>query len=256
MLSKNLIKYVQSLDDKKNRQAEGVFLVEGEKSVQELLASDFEVEILVITEEFYQKNYPLIASKSIRIETANATELAKAGTLKTNDAALAVVKTKPNDFLCVEGEQYALVLDDVRDPGNLGTIIRIADWYGIEKIICSNSSTDWYSPKVIAASKGSFTRVRGYYCHLADYLAKQANQPIYGTFMAGQNVHKMVFAPSGYLVMGNESNGISNTVEAFVNQRITIPRWGPAESLNVGIATALVCDNLRRGEAARPDFEV
>ena len=247
MLSKNLIKHTQSLADKKNRQAEGVFLVEGQKSVQELLVSDFEVETLVITEDFYQQNYLLLDSKTIRIETATAAELAKAGTLKTNDAALAVVKTKPNDFLCVEGQEYALVLDDVRDPGNLGTIIRIADWYGISKIICSNSSTDWYNPKVIAASKGSFTRVRGYHCNLTEYLEKQTNQPIYGTFMAGQNLHQTVFATSGYVVLGNESNGISEVVEAFVNQRITIPRWGAAESLNVGIAAALVCDNLRRG---------
>jgi TrmH family RNA methyltransferase len=164
---------------------------------------------------------------------------------------LAVVKTKPNDFLYAEKQEYVLVLDDIRDPGNLGTIIRIADWYGITKIICSLTTTDWYNPKVIAASKGSFTRVRGYYVELDMYLEKvrttEQGTRIYGTFLEGKNIHQTTFAEAGYIVMGNESNGISPSVETFITQKITIPRFGGAESLNVGIAAAVVLDNWRRG---------
>jgi TrmH family RNA methyltransferase len=142
------------------------------------------------------------------------------------------------------------VLDDIRDPGNLGTILRIADWYGIRKLICSSSTADVYNPKVISASKGSFTRVEWYYCELNAYL-KERSVPVYGAFLDGANVHTHGFEKSGYIVLGNEANGISFEVEQLVSQRITIPRFGGAESLNVGIATAIICDNLRRKEADR-----
>jgi RNA methyltransferase, TrmH family len=234
MLSKNVVKYLNSLQLKKYRQEHGSFLVEGAKSVVELLASDFELE-----------------KQPFRVEIATPDELSRVGTLQTNDAALAVVKTKPNDFLYAEKQEYVLVLDDIRDPGNLGTIIRIADWYGITKIICSLTTTDWYNPKVIAASKGSFTRVHGYYTDLVNYLEKVRNTEhgtsIYGTFLEGKNIHQTTFADTGYIVMGNESNGISPIVETFITQKITIPRFGGAESLNVGIAAAVVLDNWRRG---------
>ncbi|WP_428662679.1 TrmH family RNA methyltransferase [Runella sp.] len=250
MLSKNLIKYLHSLQLKKYRQEHNTFLVEGAKSVLELLASDFQIESVVTTDIFYKENSQKLDKQPFRVEIATADELSRAGTLQTNDAALAVVKTKPNDFLYAEKGEYVLVLDDIRDPGNLGTIIRIADWYGITKIICSLTTTDWYNPKVIAASKGSFTRVRGYYTELAAYLEKVRNTEqgtgVYGTFLEGKNIHQTTFTDTGYIVMGNESNGISPTVEKFVSQKITIPRFGGAESLNVGIAAAVVLDNLQR----------
>jgi TrmH family RNA methyltransferase len=226
-------------------------LVEGAKSVVELLASDFEIEMLVATDAFYKENTQKFDKQPFRVEIATPDELSRVGTLQTNDAALAVVKTKPNDFLYAEKQEYVLVLDDIRDPGNLGTIIRIADWYGITKIICSLTTTDWYNPKVIAASKGSFTRVRGYYVELDMYLEKvrttEQGTRIYGTFLEGKNIHQTTFAEAGYIVMGNESNGISPSVETFITQKITIPRFGGAESLNVGIAAAVVLDNWRRG---------
>lgn len=250
MLSKNVVKYLNSLQLKKYRQEHGSFLVEGAKSVVELLASDFEIEMLVATDAFYKENTQKFDKQPFRVEIAAPDELSRVGTLQTNDAALAVVKTKPNDFLYAEKQEYVLVLDDIRDPGNLGTIIRIADWYGITKIICSPTTTDWYNPKVIAASKGSFTRVRGYYTELDLYLEKVRSTDdgtsIYGTFLEGKNIHETTFADTGYIVMGNESNGISPTVETFVTQKITIPRFGGAESLNVGIAAAVVLDNWRR----------
>lgn len=250
MLSKNVVKYLNSLQLKKYRQENGSFLVEGAKSVVELLASDFEIEMLVTTDAFYKENTQKFDKQPFRVEIATPDELSRVGTLQTNDAALAVVKTKPNDFLYAEKREYVLVLDDIRDPGNLGTIIRIADWYGITKIICSPTTTDWYNTKVIAASKGSFTRVRGYYTELDTYLEKvrsmEQETRIYGTFLEGKNIHQTTFAEAGYIVMGNESNGISPAVENFITQKITIPRFGGAESLNVGIAAAVVLDNWRR----------
>jgi RNA methyltransferase, TrmH family len=246
MLSKNLSKYINSLQIKKYRQENGTFLVEGAKSVLELLNSDFEIEMIVSTPLFYDSNTPLFTNCHCRIELATTDELSKAGSLQSNDNCLAVVKTKENAFLCANPSEFVLVLDDIRDPGNLGTIIRIADWYGISKIVCSETTTDWYNPKAISATKGSFTRVNAFYTNLDEYLTKLPNDIIYGTFMDGQSVHKTKFSTSGYIVMGNESNGISADIERFITQKITIPRFGQAESLNVGIATAIVLDNLRR----------
>ncbi|HAO50823.1 MAG TPA: RNA methyltransferase [Runella sp.] len=248
MLSKNVLKYLTSLQQKKYRQEYGAFLVEGAKSVLELLASDFEVEMVVATDKFYKENTRSLEKQPFRVEIATPDELVRAGTLQSNDAALAVVKTKSNDFLYAEEGEYVLVLDDIRDPGNLGTMIRIADWYGIRKMVCSLTTTDWYNPKVVAASKGSFTRVQGFYTDLGAYfegrLASEVS--VYGTFLEGKNIHQITFAKTGYIVMGNESNGIGSEVEKFVTDKITIPRFGEAESLNVGIATAIVLDNWRR----------
>ncbi len=252
MLSKNLSKYIQSLHQKKNRLTEGAFLVEGAKSVQEVLASDFRVEVLVMTEAFYKENPTQPDHQRPRLEIATADELTRAGTLETNNAALAVVRTKENRPLVADAGEFMLVLDDIRDPGNLGTILRIADWYGIQKIACSETTADVYNPKVIAASKGSFTRVRWWYGDLVDFFAtshstiQSFNQSIYGAFLDGDDVHQTVFGAGGYVVMGNESNGIRPELEAVITRRITIPRYGAAESLNVGIATAVILDNLQR----------
>lgn len=247
MLSKNLSKYIQALHQKKHRQAEGAFLVEGAKSVQEVLTSDFQVEVLVATAAFYKENERLPDHQRPRLEIVTADELTHVGTLESNNAALAVVRTKENRPLVAEAGEYVLVLDTIRDPGNLGTILRIADWYGIHKLICSETTADIYNPKVIAASKGSFTRVHWWYGDIARLLSQQPGPPVavYGTFLDGDDVHQTHFAPTGYVVMGNESNGVSPELEALVTQRITIPRYGGAESLNVGIATAVILDNLR-----------
>ena len=248
MLSKNRIKYINSLKIKKYRQLSQSFIVEGAKSVLELLSSDFTIEFVLATSEFQQK-YSTISSKHKTLfETVTLQELQGLGSFQTNDSCLAVAKTKQNDFLCAENKEYVLVLDDVSDPGNLGTIIRIADWYGIKKIICSETTTDLYNPKVIAASKGSFTRIKAYYTNLPEFLAENARQQnIIGAFLDGDSIYDHAFsADGGYIVMGNESNGVGKEVEFFVTQRITIPRVGDAESLNVGIAAAVMLDNLRR----------
>ncbi|GAB3273867.1 RNA methyltransferase [Larkinella harenae] len=246
MLSKSLSKYIQSLHQKKYRQEHGAFLVEGSINVLELCASNYQIELLLVTEDFYRENGPQLDKQRTRLEIVTADELKRVGSLVVNDSSLAVAKTKENHFLSADPDEFVLMLDDIRDPGNLGTIIRIADWYGIRKLICSPSTADVYNPKVISASKGSFTRVEWYYCPLSTYLSERAGQPVFGAFLDGANVHTQVFGKSGYIILGNEANGISEEVERFVNQRITIPRYGQAESLNVGIATAVICDNLRR----------
>ena len=254
MLSKNKLKYIQSLHQKKYRQQEGAFLVEGATSVLEVLRSDFEIDLLLTTESFYKENLPGTDHQRTPVEIVSVADLERAGTLASNNAALAVVKTKENRPLLAQPGEFALILDDVRDPGNLGTILRIADWYGVQKIICSETTADVYNPKVISASKGSFTRVQWWYGNLIAFLqggqlAAGQPMPVYGAFLDGADVHKQAFGPAGgYLVMGNESNGISPGVAQFVTQRITIPRYGGAESLNVGIATAVLLDNMRQGK--------
>ncbi len=248
MLSKSRSQFIRSLHQKKFRQEHGQFLVEGAKSVQEVLASDFQVEQVLATEAFYKENVLGADHQRTPVEIVSADELTRIGTLESNNAALAVVKTSENRPLLAEPHEIVLILDDIRDPGNLGTILRIADWYGITKVICSETTAEVYNPKVISASKGSFTRVRWYCTDLVDYLQqKTARMPVYGAFLGGQNVHTLPFDPAGgYLIMGNEANGIRSELHSFVTQQITIPRFGEAESLNVGIATAVILDNWRR----------
>jgi TrmH family RNA methyltransferase len=247
MFSKQQQKYVQSLQIKKYRQEHQRFLVEGAKSVQELLKSDLETELLLCTPKFFIENEKLL--KKISVEQISQTELEKLGTMQSNDAALAVVKMRKSEVLIAQENEFVLVLDDIRDPGNLGTILRIADWYGIKKVICSDSTVDFYNPKVVAASMGSFTRIKTYYSEISVYfenINKKENIEIIGTFLNSENVHHFEFPKSGYIVLGNESNGISAEVEKIITKKITIPRFGEAESLNVGIATAVVLDNLKR----------
>ena len=249
MFSKQQQKYVQSLQIKKNRQEHQQFLVEGAKSVQELLQSDFKITQLLCTPKFYLENEKIL--KNISVEQIVQTELEKLGTLQSNDAAIAVVNIRKNEAIFAQESEFVLILDDIRDPGNLGTILRIADWYGITKVICSESTVDFYNPKVILASMGSFTRIKTYYSEISEYIEnidKKINIEIIGTFLNSENVHHFDFPTSGYIVLGNESNGISAEVEKFITKKITIPRFGHAESLNVGIATAVVLDNLKRRE--------
>jgi len=245
LLSNNKSKYIISLQNKKQRLKSGCFLVEGEKNVVELLQSNFRVETVVVTPAFYEKHQDLLQDKRIEVFEANAEQLAQLGTFETNDAAIAVGKGKENKGLTALENEWVIALDQVRDPGNLGTIIRLADWYGIKKIVCSISTAERYNPKVIAASMGSFTRTEIYYTDLHLWLAKQKS-PKFAAVMEGVNAHTITFPSQGILVMGNESNGISPEVLEFCENKLTIPRFGDAESLNVAMATAVLCDGIRR----------
>jgi RNA methyltransferase, TrmH family len=242
MLSKGTIKFIKSLQVKKYRKQEQCFLIEGAKSVEELLVSDFEIVKVLATSDFLSGlNIPL---KGEIVEVDEKT-LSGLGEFQSNRSALAVARLKSNHRVEVGTDEYALVLDDIRDPGNFGTIIRTADWYGIRKIIASPETADFYNPKVISATMGSFTRVQVYYTDIEAYLSKGAG-PVYGAFLKGEDVHKTSFSMGGLIVIGSESHGISAGVSRLVTSRITIPRYGMAESLNVAMATAIVLDNLRR----------
>lgn len=245
MLSKNTLKFIKSLHQKKFRKQEQSFFVEGSKNVFELLVSDYEISHLLVTDNFAQAHTHLLKHCKASIIHVKEEDLIAAGTFQSNDAALAVAKTKPNQDLKIDAGEWVLALDDVRDPGNLGTIIRIADWYGIKKIILSEASADFHNPKVLNASMGSFTRVSVQYTSLEAFLS-EATIPIYGALLNGSNIYKAHFPNSGILVMGNESQGISTQIEKFITHKIAIPAFGKAESLNVAIATAVCCDNIRR----------
>lgn len=244
MLTKATIKFIKSLQVKKYRKQEQCFLVEGAKSVQELLTSDFEVLKLLGTANFLSNlNVPL---KGEVLEISER-ELDGLGEYQTNNAALAIARLKPNIPLQPAHSEYGIVLDDIRDPGNLGTIIRTADWYGIQKIIASPETADFYNPKVISATMGSFTRIKIFYTDLTDYLP-QTTHTVYGAFLNGTDVHQVNFTKSGLILIGSESHGISPDLTKFVTEKITIPKYGKAESLNAAIATGVICDNLRRRE--------
>jgi RNA methyltransferase, TrmH family len=246
MLSKNRLKYIKSLQLKKYRKEEQCFVVEGAKSVTELIQSDFQLTLLAATSSFINQHGDSLARKEVEVISVSEQELTAAGTLQTNDSAIAIAKMKPNQPPVLTSKNYALVLDDIRDPGNLGTIIRTADWYGIRAIIASESTADFYNPKTISASMGSFLRVGVFYTSLPEYL--RSAPLVYGTFLKGTTIHELSFAEGGFIVIGNESNGISPEVERLVHQKIMIPRFGAAESLNAGVATAVVLDNLRRSK--------
>lgn len=245
MISQKWSKLIRGLQQKKQRKLEQCFIVEGEKAVLELLASKWQVKALFATERFLQQHAAAVAPLTL-VQSCSSEELAKVGTFSTNDAALAVVVMPESKTFTDTQPNWVLVLDQVNDPGNLGSIIRIADWYGIKHIVCSPDTADMYNPKVIAAAKGSFLRVNLYYQPLAPFLSQQ-QQPIYGAYLGGDSVHAVTLSsPNGFIVMGNEANGISPELSRFINKKITIPGYGNAESLNVAIATAIICDNLCR----------
>ncbi len=245
MLTKGRAKSIQQLHEKKYRTERGLFLVEGEKSVAELLTSDFVIESLYITAQFKQKYKALIEKCTAEISTVEQREIENIGTLETNNAALAVVYQKKPAPLSIEPGKIVLALDNIRDPGNLGTIIRIADWYGITTIVASSTTTDFYNSKTISATMGSFTRLTVCYTDLAEFL-KTTKLPILGAFLEGASAHTFIYPTEGVLVMGNESNGISTQIAELIQQKITIPSFGKAESLNASIATAVVLDNWKR----------
>ena len=246
MFSKAVVKYVKSLQVKKYRSQHQAFVVEGAKSVLELLQSDFEIQHLFVTQSF-KDEYAAILAKGFKYDVVTEKDLVTAGTFASNNAALAVAGMRRLPQLTLKQKEFIIALDDIRDPGNLGTIIRIADWYGIEHVVCSETCADFYNPKVIAATMGSFTRVKVHYLDLPEWLSLHTSKyKIYGASLAGENLHRMQLKPEGIVVLGNEANGIRPEVAKQVNQLIKIPAFGKAESLNVATATAIIIDNFKR----------
>ncbi|MDP2635093.1 MAG: RNA methyltransferase [Pseudoalteromonas sp.] len=241
MISKNQLKLIRALGQKKYRKQYNQYLVQGEKNVLELLASDLAVVDLFATPAFINQHQAQFNKVSM-IE-ADEDTLTKASTLVSNNAAIAVVAMPKVELPNAQG--LILALDGVSDPGNLGTIIRVADWYGIKHIVASIDSADPYNPKTISATMGSFVRVAVSQVDLPSYL-KTLNLPIYGAFLEGENLHKTELSQSGVLLMGSESHGIRSECAELVTNKITIPAFGAAESLNVAMATGIILDNFKR----------
>ncbi|MBY0480776.1 MAG: RNA methyltransferase [Chitinophagaceae bacterium] len=238
MLSKNELKYIQSLCQKKQRLQEGLFLAEGPKLAKEILSSDYRIEKLYATAEW-------LAENPINVDTTTVTEieLAKMSSLQTPNEVMLVcrqriIKEEP-DFK----NTLSLVLDGLQDPGNLGTIIRIADWFGVKQIVASEDTVEFYNPKVIQSTMGSFIRVKCWYRNLPELLAT-TQVPVYGALLNGRSINKTKALKEGILVIGNESKGIREAVMPFITEAITIPRIGKAESLNAAVATGILLSHL------------
>lgn len=238
MISKNQIKLIQQLKQKKHRAANNLFVAEGIKTITELLNSHIELEHLYTTKTFN------ITSNSETLITE--TELKKISFLNSPNQAVALFQTpKPK---AIDTNDLIVALDNVRDPGNLGTIIRLCDWFGITNLVCNNETVDCYNPKVIQATMGSISRVNITYLDLAEFL-KETTTTVYGTFLNGENIYSTALSKKGIVVLGNEANGISKEIEELTNSRITIPQFGTTkntESLNVATATAILLSEFKR----------
>nr|WP_294936826.1 RNA methyltransferase [uncultured Flavobacterium sp.] len=243
MLSKNQIKLITSLQQKKYRKQQQLFFAEGIKVIQELLNSNFVLEHIFVTDAIF----PKIPKDKITVITE--AELKKISALATPNNCLALFKIPAEQPVSENG--LVLALDDIRDPGNLGTIVRLADWFGIKQIVCSAETVDVFNPKVVQATMGSITRVNMIYTDLAEFL-QQTKLPVFGTFMDGKNIYKSDLPAEGIIVMGNEANGISAEIEKLTTQRISIPRFGDlqqTESLNVATATAIILSEFKRSQS-------
>jgi len=240
MVSKNQIKLITSLHQKKFRQANNLFIAEGVKVIHELLHSNFELENVFATEPLF----PAIPKEKFNLIGEN--DLKKISALTVPNNCLAVFKIPEAKTINEKG--LIIALDDIRDPGNLGTILRLCDWFGIEQIVCSEQTVDIYNPKVVQATMGSIARVNVAYLDLNSYI-KTTKLPVFGTFMDGKNIYKTNLPKEGIIVMGNEANGISSNIETLAKNRLTIPRFGnlqQTESLNVATATAIILSEFCR----------
>ena len=253
MISKNKIKYLKSLEMKKHRQAESVFVAEGPKIVGDLLNAGFEATYLAVVEcsDFASrlKNFDL---NGVQIDFVTADDLRKVSSLEAPQQVLAVLKQPIWQLDSnVASKELCLALDEVQNPGNLGTIIRLAAWFGIEHLFCSKACADVYNSKTVQATMGGLAHVKVHYVDLVEIIGNLPDStPIYGTFLDGENLYGKQLEQRGLIVMGNEGRGVSKDVENLVTEKLFIPNY-PAEresteSLNVAIATAIVCAEFRR----------
>jgi RNA methyltransferase, TrmH family len=250
MLSNNRISFVKSLQQKKYRTEEGLFVAEGDKLVREYLQSSFEVESVYASTDWLQRNGTLIRQPT---QSAGVTErdLNRMSSLVTAPEVLAVVKVPQYTIETTELQNgLVLVLDGIRDPGNLGTIIRTADWFGVQYIIASDDTAEHWNPKVVQASMGSLTRVQIVNRDIGEFFTTMNSKSVFGTFMEGENVYTAELPKSAFIVIGNEAGGIRGTTEKFITRKISVPTFSvaskKAESLNAAIATALVLAEFRR----------
>ncbi|WP_108821855.1 RNA methyltransferase [Dysgonomonas sp. Marseille-P4361] len=245
-LSKSKLKYIRSLKDKKHRTEHGTFVAEGNKLIADLLPH-IKCQLLVATPNYLQGIDTSLAEEVIEVKQD---QLDQASFLQNPQQAIAVFYQQKSETEINLKEDLILALDGVQDPGNLGTIVRVADWYGIKHIICSNDTADIYNPKVVQATMGAIARVNLQYTDL-EYFLKESNEyPIYGTLLDGENMYEQHITSNGIIVMGNEGNGIRPEIAKLITKKLFIPNYPlgelTSESLNVSIATAIVCAEFRR----------
>ena len=240
-MTKQEIQFVRSLADKRNRDQERLFIAEGDKLISEIAVSGLKVRNI----------YALEGHLSGKAEVVSAKEMERISQLKTAASSLAIVEQPRHKTpSTAPADKLSIALDGVQNPGNLGTIIRLADWFGVEDIFCSMDTADCFNPKVVQATMGAILRVRVHYTDLAAWLSKQGNSKIYGTFLEGENIYSAQLDKAGVIVMGNEGQGISAEVSATVSHKLLIPPYPTdrcgSESLNVAVATAVICSEFRR----------
>jgi len=236
VITKNQIKLIKSLALKKNRIKHQLFVAEGVKIAEELLNSDYEIVSLFATRDWIARN-----TFDTVIQVSNA-ELSRISNQKSPDEVLMLVKIKKHQIIDDNG--ITLVLDDINNPGNLGTIIRMCDWFGVKQIICSKNTVDNYNPKVVQSAMGSVFRINVIYTDLTEYLSN-VEKPIYGAYMDGNNVRDINFSKDLHLVMGNEANGISKEIDQYISGNVAIKNIGnSAESLNVAVATSILLHEI------------
>lgn len=245
MISNSNSKFIKSLQIKKFRVQHNSFIVQGAKNILELLDSEFEIIDIYLTDNIVVRDEWKPYLSTLDYTLCKQQDIERHSTFKSNSDGLAIVKIPDSTELSIENE-YVIVLDGISDPGNLGTIIRIADWYGIKKIVCSSNCVDWYNPKVINSTMGSFTRVNSFYTDLSQYFKKHNNEKVIGALLNGANLHQTTLPNKGFILIGSESHGISQPLMDHISNPVTIPKFGGAESLNAGIAAAVICDNLLR----------
>lgn len=244
MITKSEIQHVKLLRTKKFRQKYNQFVVEGEKAVGEILVSGFKIEMIYGLEEWELKNIAHL--KGVNFTTVSPKELAKISGFEQPNKVLAIAYIPDNKFNNeMLNQPITIALDFIQDPGNLGTIIRTADWYGVKNILCSANCVDAYSPKVINATMGSFARVNVYYVDLEEVLTLHSEN-IYACVISGESLYETVTEKNSIVLIGNEGKGISENLLAIAQKKISIPRKGEAESLNAAIATAIIVDQLAR----------
>jgi len=245
MLSKSQISFIKSLHQKKYRKEHGLFIVEGIKSIKEFFQSSYQIHTIFYNSEQYNLLPKLPANINL-FEVKNA-ELDKISTLQTPQGFLALVHIPKNRELALKAlkNQFTLVLDGVQDPGNMGTIIRTADWFGFKNIICSADCVEVFNPKTVQATMGSLARVNIYEADLPVLLEKNTI-PVFGALLDGESIYKTQWGAEGLVILGNEGKGISAEVIKKINKPVTIPRIGEAESLNVAVSAAIFCAELVR----------
>ncbi len=253
MLSKNKKKFITSLIHKKYRKQFNAFFAEGHKLNHDLISSETSCIELIATDEWIQKNKNLLPEDIITTITTE-TELKSISNLKSSPPVIGIYEITDHKLSIEQlSDSLIITLDGVQDPGNMGTIIRIADWFGIKNIICSEDSADIYNPKVVQASMGAIARINVQYVDLPSFIEQYKTEtrlPVYGTFLEDENIYNQDLSKNGMIIMGNEGKGISTQIEQLITDKLYIPNYPPnaptSESLNVSVATAIICSEFRK----------